>query len=116
MSVALRDVEIVGAFALTEPLRVAAGTNPLTPVGSLRAPAPLVSYPAPVSNDTTALRFAQPIGASEPLRTGSYSKSLVLTSRPPRHSASRPGARHAAPGPTSQNPPSQDPHVASHTA
>jgi hypothetical protein len=32
-----------------------------------------------VSNDAVALEFKQSIGANDPLRTGSYSKTLTFT-------------------------------------
>ena len=34
---------------------------------------------APVSNDAVAIGFKQSIGANEPLRTGTYSKTLTFT-------------------------------------
>jgi hypothetical protein len=54
-----------GAFA---PLSPAAGT-PLT----------LLTYSGPVSNDAVTVTFQQHIGASDPLRTGSYAKTLTFT-------------------------------------
>ena len=39
----------------------------------------LVTYGAPVSNDTVALAFKQSIGANEALRTGAYAKTLTFT-------------------------------------
>ena len=53
-----------GTFALAQPL------------GGLGA---LKSYDGPVSNDTVAVTFTQAIGASEALRTGTYSKTLTFT-------------------------------------
>jgi amidase len=53
-----------GSFSLPEALRVEI------------APA---SWNAPVSNATAALTFRQHIGASDPLRTGSYSRTLTFT-------------------------------------
>ena len=45
------------------------------------APRPLTlhTYSGPVSNDPLTIRFKQTIGASEPLRTGAYSKTLTFT-------------------------------------
>ena len=34
---------------------------------------------APVSNDAVTITFRQPIGANDPLRTGTYSKTLTFT-------------------------------------
>jgi hypothetical protein len=58
-----------GSFALAQPLLVAG------------APLPSVAktYTGPVSNDSVAIDFKQSIGAAEPLRTGSYAKTLTFT-------------------------------------
>jgi hypothetical protein len=37
------------------------------------------TYDAPVSNDAVPITFTQAIGANEPLRTGTYSKTLTFT-------------------------------------
>jgi len=42
-------------------------------------PANLLTYSAPVSHDPVTVSFLQTIGASDPLRTGSYSKTLMFT-------------------------------------
>ena len=66
-----------GAYALAQPLQVAANAGVFAPLGA--SPAALLSYGGPVSNDAVTLRFKQAIGANEPLRTGSYSKTLTFT-------------------------------------
>ena len=53
-----------GAFTLAEPLQVAFSRS---------------SWSAPVSNDSVTIAFKQHIGANEPLRTGSYTKTLTFT-------------------------------------
>ena len=53
-----------GAFTLSEPLQVAFSK---------------AAWTAPVSNDPVTITFSQHIGASQPLRTGSYSKTLTFT-------------------------------------
>jgi beta-glucosidase len=53
-----------GPFALSEPLQIAFSKS---------------TWPAPVSNDPVTIGFTQHIGASEPLRTGTYSKTLTFT-------------------------------------
>ncbi len=53
-----------GSFSLAEPLRVEI------------APA---TWSGPVSNARSTITFRQRIGATEPLRTGSYSKTLTFT-------------------------------------
>jgi hypothetical protein len=53
-----------GAFSLADPLQVAFSKS---------------SWSAPVSNDPVTITFAQHIGANEPLRTGTYSRTLTFT-------------------------------------
>ena len=58
-----------GTFALPQPL-LAAG-QPL--------PATVKTWSAPTSNEAVPVAFTQPIGASDALRTGTYSKTLTFT-------------------------------------
>jgi hypothetical protein len=53
-----------GAFSLASPL------------GGLGV---LKTWTAPVSNDAVTVSFTQAISATEPLRTGAYTKTLVYT-------------------------------------
>ena len=53
-----------GAFTLSEPLQVAFSK---------------AAWTGPVSNDPVTIAFRQHIGATQPLRTGSYSKTLTFT-------------------------------------
>jgi hypothetical protein len=46
-------------------------------VGGSAAPTPLLTYSGPVSNDLVAVTFLQDIGASDALRTGTYTKTLT---------------------------------------
>ena len=62
-----------GTFALAAPLQ-ASGGGAFAPL-----PATLKTYGGPVSNDAVAIAFHQQIAANEPLRTGSYSKTLTFT-------------------------------------
>jgi hypothetical protein len=73
-----------GTFALVSPVQARAtsplGTgSPLANVGGSSAPTPLLTYSGPASNDIATVTFSQSIAANEPLRTGSYSKSLTFT-------------------------------------
>ena len=43
------------------------------------APASVLTYSGPVSNDAVTMSFSQAIGANEALRTGSYTKTLTYT-------------------------------------
>ena len=45
-------------------------------------PTPLKSWTGPISNDPLTIAFKQPIAANDPLRTGSYSKTLTSRSAP----------------------------------
>jgi beta-glucosidase len=71
-----------GSFSLTQALQARA-TNTANPSTSYAAvsgdPLTLLTYPGPVSNDPVALGFKQTIGATDALRTGSYSKTLTFT-------------------------------------
>ena len=42
-------------------------------------PLNLLAYGGPISNDAVTLDFKQSIGAGDPLRTGTYSKTLTFT-------------------------------------
>ena len=53
-----------GAFSLAEPLQVSLSKS---------------SWTAPVSNDPVTITFNQHIGPNDPLRTGTYSKTLTFT-------------------------------------
>jgi hypothetical protein len=53
-----------GAFSLAQPLRIDLAKS---------------AWTGPVSNDEVGVTFKQAIGASDPLRTGSYSKSVTFT-------------------------------------
>ena len=65
-----------GAFSLARPVQ-AAVSGAFAPVGG--GPLTLHTYSGPVSNDSLTIRFKQTIGASEPLRTGAYSKTFTFT-------------------------------------
>jgi carboxypeptidase T len=68
-----------GSFSLAQPLKAAA-SHLGSPLGTLTAvPTTLLTYSAPVSNDAVTLGFRQSIGANEPLRTGTYGKTLTFT-------------------------------------
>ena len=71
-----------GTFALPSALQAkassAAGTG--GGFGTISgSPLALLSYVAPVSNDAVTIGFQQHIGDTDPLRTGSYTKTLTFT-------------------------------------
>ena len=53
-----------GAFALAEPLRVEFSKS---------------TWSTPVSNDAVTIAFKQLVKATDPLRTGAYSRTLTFT-------------------------------------
>ena len=58
----------------------AAGTgSAFAPIGGSSNPLSILTYNAPVSNDTVTIAFQQNIAANDALRTGSYSKTLTFT-------------------------------------
>jgi len=70
-----------GSFQLRSPLQAGA-TNPAhgtLAYQPLTAPVALLSYDGPVANDPVVVSFKQSIAADEPLRTGSYAKTLTYT-------------------------------------
>ena len=73
-----------GAFSLPSALQARASSalgvgRPLADVGGSASPTSLLDYSAPASNDAVTLSFRQHIGAADPLRTGSYAKTLTFT-------------------------------------
>jgi hypothetical protein len=58
-----------GSFALASPLLV----------GGSALPATVKTYTGPVSNDPVTIAFRQAVGTNEPLRTGTYAKTLTFT-------------------------------------
>jgi hypothetical protein len=53
-----------GSFALPSPLQVSFSKS---------------SWSGPTANDAVTIGFTQHVGASDPLRTGSYAKTLTFT-------------------------------------
>ncbi len=68
-----------GTFSLPAPLQANANNGAFSEVKGSSAPATLLTYSAPISNDVVALGFKQAIGATDALRTGTYAKTLTFT-------------------------------------
>ena len=74
-----------GAFALPRALQLQASSpagtgSAFAPLSSTPgAPLPLLTYAGPTSNDPVTIGVKQSIGSSDPLRTGTYSKTLTFT-------------------------------------
>ena len=72
-----------GAFVLPQALEARASSangagGAFAPLGAA-GPTHLLAYGGPVSSDAVTVELKQPIGASDPLRTGTYSKTLTFT-------------------------------------
>ena len=65
-----------GAFALALPVEARSGAAPFAAVSG--SPLTLKTYAGPISNDQATLDFQQRIGATDPLRTGTYSQDAHL--------------------------------------
>jgi hypothetical protein len=73
-----------GTFVLAQPLqaraRNAANTGTAyNNVGSSASPLNLLMYSGPISNDALMIEFSQLVNSNDPLRTGTYSKTLTYT-------------------------------------
>lgn len=71
-----------GSTPLASPLEVKATSSqatggPFVPLGA--SPLTLLTYSSPVSKDPVTIGFKQKIAETDPLRTGTYSKTLVFT-------------------------------------
>jgi uncharacterized protein (TIGR03118 family) len=73
-----------GTFVMPQALQADA-TSPLgtggafAPVGGANAPTTLLTYTGPVSHDAVTVNFKQPVAPNDPLRTGTYAKTLTFT-------------------------------------
>ena len=66
-----------GAFSLAQPVEARIGGTAFAAVSG--SPLTLLTYTGPVANDVQTVDFQQSIGASDPLRTGAYGKTLTYT-------------------------------------
>ena len=73
-----------GASVMPQPLQVQAtnAANPDTtyaPLAGTATPVALLTWPGPVTADPVTVGFRQSVGARDPLRTGTYAKTVVFT-------------------------------------
>ena len=73
-----------GASVMVQPLQVRAtnAANPDTayaPLAGAATPVALLSWPGPATADPVTVGFKQSVGATDPLRTGTYAKTVVFT-------------------------------------
>ena len=66
-----------GSFALAQPVMARANQGVFAAITA--APLTLLTYAAPVSAGPVTIGLKQTIGANEPLRTGTYGKTLTFT-------------------------------------
>ena len=66
-------------FVLPQPLQARVGAAAFANVGSAAAPLNLRAWSGPASNDDVTVDFSQLVNANDPLRTGTYSKTLTFT-------------------------------------
>ena len=62
---------------MAQPLQARIAPSAFGTIGS--APLALTTYSAPVSNGALQIEFKQAIAATDPLRTGTYAKTVVFT-------------------------------------
>ncbi len=73
-----------GTYVMTQALQVKASNaaNPNTvfaEVPAAASPLTLLTWGGPIANDAVVVTFKQTIGATDPLRTGTYGKTLTFT-------------------------------------
>jgi plastocyanin len=70
-----------GTYAMAQALQVKATNtaNPATAFASVESPVTLLTWPGPVAGDNVVVTFKQPVAVTDPLRTGSYAKTLMFT-------------------------------------
>src|SRR4051794_21381351 len=68
-----------GAFSLPEALKVSASSAAGTGGPATTIPSTLLTYGRPASHDPVTVSFLQHVNANDPLRTGSYAKTLTFT-------------------------------------
>jgi plastocyanin len=73
-----------GPYVMVQPLQAKATnaanpTSAFAPIPGSASPLTLLTWGGPVSNDAINVAFKQSIGPTDPLRTGSYAKTLVFT-------------------------------------
>jgi hypothetical protein len=73
-----------GGFVMPQEMQVAATSDAgmgggFALVGGPSLPTALLRYTGPVTNDLVTVRFRQPVAATDALRTGTYSATLIFT-------------------------------------
>lgn len=68
-----------GTLALPRPLQARVGAGAFADVGGAAAPTRLAAWTGPLAGSVVGVGFRQAVGATDPLRTGRYGKTLTLT-------------------------------------
>jgi len=74
-----RLVEPLAVQVRVQVVQARAKDGAFAPVGGSANPTNLLTYTAPVFTDTATVDFKQTIPTGEPLRTGTYAKTLTFT-------------------------------------
>jgi plastocyanin len=70
-----------GSYELAQPLQVKAtdAATPATAFAHVETPLTLLTWPGPVGSDSVLVTFKQSIAVTDPLRSGTYAKTLMFT-------------------------------------
>lgn len=70
-----------GTYVMARPLQVKATdvTHPATAFAPVETPVTLLAWPGPVASDSVLVSFKQSIAVTDPLRSGTYAKTLMFT-------------------------------------
>jgi hypothetical protein len=66
---------------MAQPLQVKAtdAAHPATVFAPVETPVTLLTWPGPIASDSVLVTFKQPIAVTDPLRSGTYAKTLMFT-------------------------------------
>ncbi|WP_028065918.1 cupredoxin domain-containing protein [Solirubrobacter soli] len=70
-----------GTYVMAQPLQVKAtdATHPATAFAPVETPVTLLTWPGPIASDSVTVGFKQSIAVTDPLRSGTYAKTLMFT-------------------------------------
>ena len=70
-----------GTYAMAQPLEVKAtdAGTPSTAFVPVEASISLLAWAGPVANEPVVVSFKQPVALTDPLRSGTYAKTLMFT-------------------------------------
>jgi plastocyanin len=70
-----------GTYVMAQPLQVKASdaAHPATTFAPVESPVTLLTWPGPIASDSVLVTFKQSIAVTDPLRSGTYAKTLMFT-------------------------------------